>query len=258
MDINWKRIDTKTNKILFKSKLEEDDVRNEKIENDDDIKQDGFYKKYNDFNDSYEIQYWIDKEVCDEELEIIEFKNKLEKWDLGKFIEDNIILSFNDNIDFNDFNIIKDKYYNEEYNNYLLTYKDKNIIFKTPEINVEVINNFNNKCIRLQYNDVGKAFMNFFDNLEDRIIKCVKNDNNNFNINLDKYTFNSNKKVKNDQSYIELKIKKDSIEEKLYNNAIVYIKCNRLWKFNYENRDMEEIYIWGVSIVVDKIVENNN
>jgi hypothetical protein len=256
MDIKWKRIDTKTNKILFKSKLEEEDVRNEKMENEDGVKQDGFSKKYNDFNDSYEIQYWIDKDVCDEELEIIEFNKKLQKYNLGEYIEDNIVLSVKDNIDFNNFNLIKDKYYNDEYNNYLLAYKEKNIILKTSEMNVEVINSFNNKCIRLQYDDVDNAFISFLDNLEDRIVKCVKNDSNNFDIDLDKYIFNSNKKDKHDQSYIEFKIKKDNIEDKLYNNATLYIKCNRLWKFNYENRDGEEIYIWGVSITVDKIIEN--
>lgn len=252
----WKRIDTKTNKILLKSKLEEDDFRNEKIENDD-IRQDGFSKKYNGFNDSYELQYWIDKDICDEDIEIIEFNKKLEKWDLGNFINDNIILSINDNIDFNNFNLIKDKNYNEEYNNYLLTYKEKNITFKIPETNVEVISIFNNKCIRLQYDDMDETFMKFFDNLENKIINCVKDDNNNFNIDLNKYTFNSNKKDKNNQKYIEFKVKKDSIEERIYNNAIIYIKCNRLWKFNYENKDGQEIYIWGVSMTVDKIIENN-
>jgi hypothetical protein len=257
MDAKWERINTKTNKILLKSKLEEDDVRNEKIEIENNIKQDGFSKKYNDFKGSYELQYWVDKDICDEYLEIIEFNKKLEKWELGKFIDDNIILSINDNIDFNKFNFTKDKNYNEEYNNYLLTYKEKTVIFKIPETNVEVINNFNNKCIRLQYDNMDKTFISFFDKLENRIIKCVENDNNNFNIDLNKYAFNSNKKHKHNQTYMEFKVKKDSIEDRLYNNAVVYIKCNRLWKFNYENRDGQEIYIWGVSMVVDKIMENN-
>ncbi|KAI7861234.1 hypothetical protein K492DRAFT_173391 [Lichtheimia hyalospora FSU 10163] len=102
-----------------------------------------------------------------------------------------------------------------------------------------------------------ETFIKFFDNLENKIINCVKDDNNNFNIDLNKYTFNSNKKDKNNQKYIEFKVKKDSIEERIYNNAIIYIKCNRLWKFNYENKDGQEVYIWGVSMTVDKIIENN-
>ena len=258
MDSVWKRIDTKTNKILLKSKLENNDMRNEKWENnEEEIRQDGFSKKFNDFNESYELQYWINKDTCDEESEIIEFNDKCKKWSLGKWVEENIILSINDNINFDDFRFIKDKNYNEERNDYLLTYKEKSIIFKTPLIDVEVINNFNNKCIRFQYNDMDERFINFIENLENRIIKCVNDDSDHFNIDLNKYTFNTNKKHKNDQNYIEFKVKKDSIADRTYNNATVYIKCNRLWKYNYKNRDDDDVYIWGVSLVLDKIVENN-
>lgn len=256
MSIEWKRIDTKTNKILLKSKINDNDIRNEKWENnEDDMKQDGFSKKYNDFNESYEFQYWIDKDIYDDyENEIINFNEKCKKWDigiLGKYRNDNY-LSVDDDIDFNNFNFIKDDKYNEEWKNYLFIYKkddnEKNGVM-IENIDIEVImDNFNNKYIEINKNN--KKIVEFMKKLENRIIICVNEDENNFNIE-DNYEY---KYYKNDDDNYKFKVKKDYIESKEYKNAIMYIRFNRLWKLNYTKQG-NDVHSWGVSLTVDKIVE---
>lgn len=86
MSIEWIRKDTKTGKILLVSKIIEDDPR-EQIwnNNEDELNQNGFHKRYNDFNgnDYYEFQYWINKENVDETQALLEFNQKCKKWDLG-------------------------------------------------------------------------------------------------------------------------------------------------------------------------------
>lgn len=250
-DIIWKRIDTKTNKILLKSKLEEEDIRKEIWENNEnDMRQDGFSKKYNDFNESYEFQYWIDKDTYnDENVEIDNFNEKCRKWEIGHYIEKDIYLSVDENVDFNKFNFIKDDRYNEEWNNPLFAYEEKNTYIKLNYIDIEVlVDNFDNKYIEI--NEDNKKIDDFMKKLESRIIECIKK--NNFNIE-ENYEY---KYYKNDNCNYKFKIKKEDIEPKEYKNAIVYIKCNRLWKLNYQKQG-NDIYNWGVSFIVDKIIEDN-
>jgi hypothetical protein len=258
--IEWKRIDTKTNKILLKSKINDNDIRNEKWENnEDDMRQDGFSKKYNDFNESYEFQYWIDKDICDDhENEIINFNEKCKKWDIGilrKYLGNDDYLSIEDDIDFNNFNFIKDDKYNEEWNNYLFIYKNDDIIKKGVKIDnmdIEVIiDNFNNKYIEINKNN--KKIVEFMKKLENRIITCVDEETNNFNIE-NNYEY---KYYKSDDGNYKFKVKKDYIEPKEYKNAIVYIRFNRLWKLNYIKQG-NDMYSWGISLTVDKIVEKDN
>lgn len=252
MNTNWIRIDTKTNKVLLKSKLEEDDIRNENWENNEnDMSQEGFSKKYNNFNDAYEFQYWIDKDICDsEEKEITKFNEKCDKWNMGKYIERDVYISINNDIDFNNFNFIKDEKYNEEWNNLLFTYYEKNVYIKFDSINIEVImDNFNNKYIEI--NKSNKKIDYFMEKLENRIMECVNKDENKFNIEKD-YEY---KHYKDDNGNYKFKVKKDNIEPKEYKNANIYIKINRLWKLNYQKQG-NDMYNWGVSIVVDKIIEN--
>lgn len=249
MDEDWKRINTKTNKILLK--IKENDILNEKWENSEyEMKQDGFSKRYNNFSDVYEFQYWIDKENEKEDEEIEEFNEKCKKWDIKQYIEKNIYLTINDNIDFNNFFFIKDDNFNEEWNNYLLTYKGKNTYIKLNNLDINVdMDNFNNKYIEISEDN--ELFDIFMKKLENRIIKCKEEKNDKFNIEENyKYKF-----YKNDNGNYRFKIKKDNIEPKKYNNSIIYIKCNRLWKLNYQKQG-NEMYNWGVSLIVDNIYEN--
>lgn len=252
MNANWTKIDTKTNKILLKSKLEEEDIRNEIWENNEnDMNQEGFSKKYNNFNDVYEFQYWIDKDICDsEENEITKFNEKCDKWNLGKYIENDIYISIDNDINFNHFNFIKDEKYNEEWNNLLFTYDEKNVYIKFNSINIEVIiDNFNNKYIEINENN--KEIDYFMEKLENRIIECVNVDENKFDIEKD-YEY---KHYKDNNGNYKFKVKKDNIEAKEYKNANVYIKINRLWKLKYQKQG-NDMYNWGVSMIVDKIIEN--
>jgi hypothetical protein len=248
MDEKWKRLDTKTNKILLK--IEENELLNEKWKNNEyEMKQDGFSKNYNNFNNVYEIQYWIDKDNIDEDDKIREFNEKCDKWQIGRYIETNIYLTINDNIDFNSFDFTKDDYFNEEWNNYLFTYKNKNVYIKLKNIDIDVLtDNFGNKYIEIDENN--KEFDDFMKSLEDRIIKCKNKNVNNFNIE-ENYEY---KYYKNDDGNYKFKIKKDNIDVKQYKNSDIYIKCNRLWKLNYQKQG-NDIYHWGVSLIVDKIYE---
>jgi hypothetical protein len=245
---DWKRIDTKTNKILLK--IKEDDILNEIWENNEyDITQEGFSKKYNDYENNFEIHYWINKEEKNEDDAIIEFNEKCKKWSIKQYIEKDIYLTIDKNVDFDNFDFIKDDYFNEEWNNYLFTYKNKNTYIKLDNVDIEVIeDNYNNKYIEINENN--EKLDNFMKNLESRIIKCKNEDTNNFNIE-DNYEY---KYYKNEDGNYKFKIKRDNIYAKQYNNSDIYIKCNRIWKLNYQKQG-NDIYSWGVSLIVDKIHE---
>jgi hypothetical protein len=246
MDENWKRIDTKTNKILLK--INENDVLNSKWENNEyEMKQDGFTKRYNDYNNINEYQYWIDKDEINEENGINDFNIKCKKWNIEQYKEKNIYLNINDNIDFENFDFIQDEFFNHEWNNYLFTYKNKNTYIKLEDINIDVnMDNFNNKYIEINENN--QNFDNFMKKLENRIIKIKNEKDDNCNIGTE-YEY---KYYKNNNGDYKFKIKRDNIEIKQYKNVTVYIKCNRLWKLNYQKQG-NDIYHWGVSLIVDKI-----
>lgn len=248
MNDNWKRIDTKTNKIWLK--IKEDDILNEIWENNEnDMNQEGFTKRYNDYDNTYELHYWIDKNEQNEDNEILEFNEKCKKWKIKQYIEKDIYLKIGDNIDFSNFDFIKDDYFNEEWNNYLFAYKNKNTYIKLDNIDIEVImDNFNNKYIEINEDNI--KIDNFMKKLEDEIIKCKNRKTDNLNIEKD-YEY---KHYKNEDGNYKIKIKKDNIDVKQYNNADIYIKCNRLWKLNYKKQG-NELYNWGVSLIIDKIYE---
>jgi hypothetical protein len=251
----WNRRDTNTNKIVISSKLEDNDVRLKLWEEkEDEIKEFGISKIFKNYNgyEYYELQYWIDKNLDNEMEKIKEFKNKCEEWNLGKLIEKDIILSKNDDIDLNKFNFIQDDGYNDEWENYLFTYENKNLILKTPIMNIEVFcDNFNNKYIEIpEDND----FINFIKNIESRIKNLVNEKDDNYGINMNEYIYKSNND--NNGNY-RFKIKKDNIDIKEYKNVYIYIKYNRLWKLSYQKQG-KEVHSWGVSLVVDKIIEVNN
>lgn len=245
---NWKRINTKTNKILLK--INDNDILKEIWENnEDDMRQDGFSKKYNDYENISEIQYWINKDEKDEDDAIIEFNEKCKKWNMKEYIEKNIYIKIDEEIDFNNFDFIKDDYFNEEWNNYLFTYRNKNTFIKLNNIDIEVNeDNYNNKYIEIHENN--EKIDNFMKKLENRIIKCKNEKADNLNIE-EIYTY---KYYKNEDGNYKFKIKNDNIDIKQYNNVDVYIKCNRLWKLNYQKQG-NEINNWGISLVVDKIYE---
>lgn len=249
MDENWKRIDTKTNKIWLK--ITEDDVLNGIWENNEyEMKQDGFSKKFNDYNKPCELHYWIDKDEKNEEDEIIEFNEKCKKWKINQYIEKDVYLTIdNNNIDFDKFNFVKDEYFNEEWNNYLFAYKNINAYIKLNNINIDVnMDNFDNKYIEINENN--EKFDNFMKRLEKRIIKCKNKSTDNLNIE-ENYEY---KYYKNDEGNYKFKIKRDNIDVKQYNNADIYIKINRLWKLNYQKQG-NDIYHWGISLIVDRIYE---
>lgn len=232
-------------RIILSSTLVGEDPRRNIYEKNYKIREYGITK--NNYNGREQLQFWINKDENDEFEKIVEFNEKIKEWKLGNYIEKDIYLSINENIDFNKFNFIKDDKYNDEWNNPLFSYEEKNTYIKTNIINLDVIiDNFNNKYIEI--NEDNQKFDDFMKKLESRIIECKKI--NNFNIE-DNYEY---KYYKNDNGNYKFKIKKDNIEPKGYKNAIVYIKCNRLWKLNYQKQG-SEIYNWGVSLIVDKIIE---
>lgn len=247
---DWKRIDTKTNKILLK--IKDDDILNEIWENNEyDITQEGFSKKYNDYENNFEIHYWINKDEKNEDDAIIEFNEKCKKWNIKQYIEKDVYLTIDKNVDFDNFDFIKDDYFNEEWNNYLFTYKNKNTYIKLDNVDIEVIeDNYNNKYIEINENN--EKLDNFMKNLESRIIKCKNENTNNFNIE-DNYEY---KYYKNEDGNYKFKIKRDNIDAKIYNNSDIYIKCNRIWKLNYQKQG-NNMYSWGVSLIVDKIHEKD-
>lgn len=247
MDGCWRRIDTKTNKIWLK--IKDDDTLTIWENNENDMMQDGFSKKYNDFDNTYELHYWIDKEEGNEEDKINVFNEKCKKWKIVQYIEKNVYLTIDDDIDFDNFHFIKDENFNEEWNNYLFTYNNKNTYIKLEDINIDVIvDNFDNKYIEINENN--EKFDSFMKKLENKIIKCKNEKDGNYNIE-NGYEY---KYYKNNNGDYKFKIKRDNIEIKQYKNATVYIKCNRIWKLKYQKKG-EDIYNWGVSLIVDKIYE---
>lgn len=242
----WTRIDTKGNKILFKIILN-DDLDEIWNNNEHDMKHDGFSKNHDEYNNSDVLLYWIEKDENDENDKIIEFKEKCKKWEIKEYVEKDIYLTINKNIDFSKFGFIKDENFNEEWKNYLFCYDNLNTYIKLNNMNISVkIDNFNNKYIEINENN--KIFDDFMKNLENKIIECKDFNENKLEIE-DEYQY---KHYKNDNGYYKFKVKKDNIEVKQYDNANVYIKCNRIWKMNYQKKG-EDIHNWGVSLIVDKI-----
>lgn len=247
----WYRRDTSTNKIILTSKLLEDDPRNDVFDEKDEIKEYGIVKRYNDYNRNYELQFWIDKNEYDEIEKIEEFNKKCKEWELGYYIEDRIVLSINDNINFDLFEFIKDDDFEKNYEKYLLVYDNKEVYIKTDIIekfDVEE-NGYNQKYIRLQYDNVDSKLIDFINKFEENIKKIVINNESHYGVNAEQHEFLSIIKDK-EIKYIEFKVKKPFIESKPYINSIICIKCNRIW-------DMEKIKKWGISLTVDKIIETN-
>lgn len=243
--MKWYRKDTSTNKIILTSKLIENDLRYNILEENYEIKDYGI--RINNYNGNDELQYWIDKDVCNEIEKIEEFNEKCKIWNLGKYIEDKIILSINDDINFNLFKFIKDDDFEKNYEKHLLTYDNKEVYIKTNNIETFDVeeNGYNQKYIRLQCEDMEPNLIDFINNFENRIKEIVINNDEHYGVNI-AHEFLSIIKDK-DTKYIELKVKKPFIEQKSYNNSIIYIKCNRIW-------DMDKIEKWGISLTVDKII----
>ncbi len=101
----------------------------------------------------------------------------------------------------------------------------------------------------LQYYDVEQKLIEFINNFENNIKKIVTSNDKHYGVNINQHDFLSIVKDK-EMKYIDLKVKKPYIDSKTYNNSTIIIKCNRIW-------DMEKIEKWGVSLTVDKIIENN-
>src|ERR1700731_1853103 len=104
MKYKWYRKDTSTNKVILTSKLIEKDPRYDILEENYEIKEYGI--GVNNYNGNDELQFWIDKNECDEIEKIKEFNKKCKDWELGNYVEDKIVLSINDNINFNLFEFI--------------------------------------------------------------------------------------------------------------------------------------------------------
>lgn len=244
--MKWYRKDTNTNKIILTSKLIENDPRYNILEENHEIKDYGI--RINNYNGNDELQFWIDKDVYNEIEKIEEFNEKCKIWHLGKYIEDKIILSINDDVDFNLFKFIKDDDFERNYEKHLLTYDNKEVYIKTNNIeNFDVEENeYNQKYIRLQYDNMDPSFIKFINNFEDSIKETVISNEEHYGVNIN-HEFLSIIKDK-ETKYIELKVKKPYIEPKSYKNSNIYIKCNRIW-------DMNKIEKWGISLTVDKIIQ---
>ena len=251
MDKKWYRRDTSTNKIILTSKLLENDSRNDIFDENNEIREYGILKRCNNYNGNDELQFWIDKNECNEIEKIKEFISKCKEWELGNYVEDKIILSINDNVNFDLFKFIKDDNFEKNYEKHLLTYNNKEVYIKTNSIkNFDIEENgYNQKYIRLQYDDVDPRLIDFINKFENNIKEIVKNDGEHYGVNIDQHEFLSIIKDK-EMKYIDLKVKKPFIESKTYNDSIICIKCNRIW-------DMDKIEKWGISLTVDKIIENN-
>lgn len=251
MNPKWYRRDTNTNKIILTSKLVENDTRNDIFDENNEIREYGIVKRCNNYNGNDELQFWIDKNECNEIEKIEEFNEKCKKWDLGIYVEDKIILSINDDVNFDLFKFIKDDDFEKNYDKHLLTYNNKEVYIKTNSIEKFDIeeNGYNQKYIRLQYDDVDPKLIEFINKFENNIKEIVANDDEHYGVNIYQHEFLSIIKDK-EIKYIDLKVKKPFIETKTYNDSIICIKCNRIW-------DMDRIEKWGISLTVDKIIENN-
>ena len=243
--MKWYRKDIDENKTILTSNLVDNDPRYSTLEENQEIKSYGI--RINNYNGSNELQFWIDKEVYNETEKIQEFNEKCKIWDLGKYIENKIILSINDDdVDFNLFKFIEDDDFEKNYKRHLLTYDNKEVYIKTNRIeNFDVEENgYNQKYIRLQYDNIEPTLINFINNFENNIKETVNEQQEHYGININ-HDFLSIIKDK-ETKYIELKVKKLYIETKTYNNSYIYIRCNRIW-------DMDKIQKWGISLTVDKI-----
>lgn len=247
MKYKWYRKETSTNKVILTSKIIEKDPRYDILEENYEIKEYGI--RFNNYNGNDELQFWIDKNECDEIEKIKEFNKKCKDWELGNYVEDKIVLSINDNINFNLFEFIKDDDFEKNYEKHLLTYDNKEVYIKTNIIETFDVeeNGYNQKYIRLQYDNIDPKLIDFINKFEDNIKKNVIDNESHYGINIEKHDFLSIIKDK-EIKYIDLKVKKPFIESKTYNKSIICIKCNRIW-------DMEKIEKWGISLTVDKIIE---
>jgi hypothetical protein len=138
---------------------------------------------------------------------------------------------------------------------------DKKEVYITVDFidSFEVEEKFGQKCIKFHYNDNNKLLFDFIENFDDRIQKCVKEYENNYDLDLDQYSYLSSIKQDdyiNENKFIELKIKSPNIDLGTYNDVTIYVKCNRLWSSTYLKRG-EQINSWGISLTIDKIIKNN-
>jgi hypothetical protein len=249
MNNKWYRNDINTNKIILTSKLIDNDPRYYILEENYEIKEYGI--RINNYNGNENLQFWINKDEFNELEKIEEFNEKCKEWKIGNYVENKIILSINDDINFDLFKFIKDEDFEKNYEKYLLTYNGKEVYIKTNTIEIFDIeeNGYNQKYIRLQYEDTDPKFIDFINKFEENIKKIVMNNKEHYGVNINQHDYLSIIKDK-EIKYIDLKVKKSFIESKTYNNSIICIKCNRIW-------DMEKIEKWGISLTVDKIIENN-
>lgn len=252
MDQKWNKREISNNRTILSSKLVEDDPRISIYDENYEIREYGITK--NSYNGIDQLQFWIDKNEHNETEKIKEFNEKSKEWNLGSYVETKITLSINDNIDFNLFNFSQDNEFERFHSRHLLTYDEKEVDIKTNPIeHIEVqIKNWNDKIekyTRFQYDEIDHKLLKFINELEKRIIELVKKDKDHYGVNFDQHEHMSIIRDK-ETKYIEFKIKKPYIEDKIYENSIIYIKCNRIW-------DMEKIEKWGVSLTIDKIIQNN-
>lgn len=255
MDQKWTKREISNNRTILNSKLIDDDPRNFIYEENYEIREYGITK--NSYNGIEQLQFWIDTNEYDETEKIKEFNEKCKYWNFGKYVDNKVILSLDDVI-FDRFEFVKD-----EKESYILRYneekhkKEPYIKSNIESFEVEFNERFNKKYIKFQYNDDNMLLFDFIKKFDEKIQKIIKEDKNNYNIDIQQYNYLSCIKEDDYQNnnYIELKIKNPYIESKNYNNAIIYIKPNILWNINYLKKG-EDTYSWGVSLTVDKIIEN--
>lgn len=257
MKYEWNRIDIKNKWILFTSKLQDNDSRIENFRRKwydsefddiyDDIEKENAYDY--GFSINYkkkEIQYWIniEKKNYNEFKEIFLFYSNCSRFSLGKFdlrtyintIINTIILQIDFNVNFDLFGFSEDEYFNVKYKNYLLTYNKNKCYIKTNCINnFEVLDDkySTDKYINLKYNNNTNLLFEFIKNLDNKIKGIICNDN---------YM-----SIIKENNIMNIKIKNTKIKSMTYNDSYLYIKCNRLWNINNK---------WGVSLVIDKIMDN--
>lgn len=251
MEQKWTKREISNNRTILSSKLVEDDPRKIIYEENYEIREYGITK--NSYKGIDQLQFWIDKNVYNEVEKIKEFNEKCKIWDMGEYVEDIIILSIDDDINFDLFKFVKDDDFEKNYEKHLLTYDNKEVYIKTNNIETfDVENIYNQKCIRLQYDNIDKKLIDFVNKFENHIKEIVINDRDHYGVNIE-HDFSSIVKDK-ETKYIELKVKKQFIESKTYSNCAIYIKCNRIWDLDEIND--KKIEKWGVSLNIDKIIEN--
>lgn len=256
----WKKTYEDNYVITLSSNLKENDFRLKKwndsyyYSDDDEYYHNDYsscrrnYMEENGFYISYkkkQIKYNIYKrnENFKEILEIYKFNLKCISSRFGIVIQ-TITLSIDKDIKAQNFKIIRDEYFNEKYKNYLLIYNNLyDFYIKTHICDFEILyeNYFNYTYLKLEHNNKTNKFYEFI-NKFDNIIKEIVGNN-------DEYDNNKYISIIKKDNIIKIKIKNNLIKPDYYENNIIYIKCNRL----YMIKDKKQ---WGVSLVVDKIVNN--